>query len=60
MDTFARAARRDGKTQHLKALPRVHRYLSDCCKHPALVPFSRDLATALPKPTPGLIESIAS
>ncbi|MBT8415727.1 MAG: phosphotransferase [Boseongicola sp.] len=57
---FARAARRDGKAQHLTALPRVYRYLSDCCKHPALAPFARNLATALPEPTAKLIESIAS
>ena len=38
---FARAARRDGKTQHLKALPRVYGYLSECCSHPSLAPFRR-------------------
>ena len=57
---FARAARRDGKAQHLNALPLVFRHLSDCCQHPALAPFARDLAAALPEPTPMLIESIKS
>ena len=57
---FARAARRDGKNQHLPAMARVHRHFMSCCAHPSLAPFSRDLATALPAPTPALLESLAS
>ena len=56
---FARAARRDGKTQHLKALPRVYGYLSECCSHPSLAPFAGDLTAAMPAPDARMIESLA-
>ena len=57
---FSRAAKSAGKPQHLSALPRVYRYLMECCEHPALAPVAADLAAALPTPTPAVLESLAS
>ena len=57
---FTRAARRDGKTHHVAALPRVYRYLNDCCQHPSLARLSDDLSAGLPAPTPELLEGLAS
>jgi len=60
LGVFARAARRDGKRQHLKAMPRVYAYFTECCAHPSLSVFSEDLSAALPPPDSKLIESLAS
>lgn len=57
---FTRAARRDGKTKHLNALPRVYRYLTDCCQHPALAHLYDDLAAGLPAPTPELLQGVTT
>ena len=56
---FARAARRDGKTQHLPALPRVYAYLMDSARHPMLAPFADALRAGLPAPDTALIKGLA-
>jgi aminoglycoside/choline kinase family phosphotransferase len=47
---FARAARRDGKRQHLSALPRVWGYLTDALRNPALSAVRAPLLKGLPAP----------
>ncbi|QMU59313.1 MAG: phosphotransferase [Boseongicola sp.] len=47
---FARAARRDGKTAHLSAIPRVLGYLKDCAAHPAFGQSGQHLIDNIPNP----------
>ena len=47
---FARAARRDGKTAHLTAIPRVLNYLNACATHPAFGHAGKDLIANIPTP----------
>ena len=46
---FARAARRDGKRQHLPAIPRVFRYLDWCVSHEGLSELRVPFQSALPR-----------
>ena len=45
---FCRSARRDGKSHHLPALPRVRRYLHDCLSHEVFNELSDHLERAVP------------
>ncbi len=57
---FARAARREGKAHHVPALPRVYRYLNDCCRHATLAHLADDLAAGLPAPSPERLEGLTT
>jgi aminoglycoside/choline kinase family phosphotransferase len=49
---FARLARRDGKRQYLRLIPRVWAHLQRDLSHPALAPLAGLVAQMIPAPTP--------
>lgn len=59
MGIFARLATEAGKTQYLHLLPRVWRQVQRNLAHPALSPLAALCETALPPPTPAVLERIA-
>ncbi|MPZ57030.1 MAG: tRNA (adenosine(37)-N6)-threonylcarbamoyltransferase complex ATPase subunit type 1 TsaE [Rhizobiales bacterium] len=48
---FARLARRDGKPQYLRHIPRIWAYLRRALAHPALAPLDAWYGTHVPAPT---------
>lgn len=56
---FARLARRDGRTQYLRFLPRVWSALDRNLAHPALGELAAAVAAQLPAPTPERMAQLA-
>jgi aminoglycoside/choline kinase family phosphotransferase len=49
---FARLAKRDGKRQYLRLIPRVWAHVQRDLAHPALAPLAALVARLIPEPTP--------